>query len=182
MAKIKYIRVSTTHQNTDRQEQNSAEFDKVFIDKCSGKDTNRPEFQRMMEYIREGDVVYFESFSRISRSLSDLLHIFDEFKKKGVAFVSEKEDVRTDTACGKFMMHMLGAMAEYERTINAERREYGYKKALAAGTVGRPGAEVTPEFTAAVAAWKAGEITATEAIKRSGYGKTTFYKLVKGME
>ena len=181
MGKIKYIRVSTTHQNTDRQEQNSAEFDKVFIDKCSGKDTNRPDFQRMMEYVREGDVVYFESFSRISRSLSDLLRIFEEFDRKGVSFVSEKEGIRTDDTCGILVMQVLGAIAEYERRINADRREYGYKKALAEGTVGRPGAELTPAFTDAYNAWRAGEITATEAIKRSGYGKTTFYKLVKGM-
>ena len=82
MAKIKYIRVSTTHQNTDRQEQNTQDFDKVFIDKISGKNTNRPEFQKMMDYVREGDVVVFESFSRISRSLPDLLNILDTFDKK----------------------------------------------------------------------------------------------------
>ena len=57
MALIKYIRVSTQHQNTERQEQNAAEFDKVFIEKISGKDTNRPEFQKMMDYVREGDTV-----------------------------------------------------------------------------------------------------------------------------
>ena len=73
MAKIAYIRVSTTHQNFDRQTYAMPkDIDKVFEEKVSGKDvTNRPEFQKMLDYIREGDTVYFESFSRISRSLPD---------------------------------------------------------------------------------------------------------------
>ena len=182
MAKIKYIRVSTTHQNTERQEQNAGEFDKVFIDKASGKDTERPAFMEMMNYIREGDTVYFESFSRISRSLPDLLNILDEFERKGVAFVSEKEQISTEGATGRLVVAVLGAISAYEREINAERRAFGYNKALEKGIVGRPNAEATPEFIEAVKEWKAGKITATEAMKRCGYKKTTFYKLVKEME
>ena len=182
MAKIKYIRVSTTHQNTERQEQNAGDFDKVFIDKASGKNTERPEFLKMMEFIREGDTVYFESFSRISRSLPDLLNILDEFERKGVAFVSEKEQISTEGATGRLVVAVLGAISAYEREINAERRAFGYNKALEKGIVGRPNAEASPEFITAVKAWKAGEITATEAMKRCGYKKTTFYKLVKEME
>lgn len=182
MAKIKYIRVSTTHQNTERQEQNAKEFDKVFIDKASGKNTEREQFKAMMEYIREGDTVYFESFSRISRSLSDLLNILDEFEKKGVAFVSEKEQISTEGATGKLVVAVLGAISAYEREINAERREFGYKKALAENRVGRPKMEISKEFEEAYAEWKEGKITAVEAMKRSGVGKTTFYKLVKQIE
>lgn len=179
MAKIKYIRVSTTHQNTERQEQNAGEFDKVFIDKASGKNTERPEFMKMMDYIREGDTVYFESFSRISRSLPDLLNILDEFERKGVAFVSEKEQISTEGATGRLVVAVLGAISAYEREINAERRAFGYNKALEKGIVGRPNAEITPEFIKIVEEWRAGSISAVEAMKRSGYKKTTFYKLVK---
>ena len=94
MAKIAYIRVSITHQNTIRQEYAMPkDIDKVFDDKASGKDTDRPQFQAMLDYVREGDVVYFESFSRISRSLPDLLNTLDYFSKKGVAFVSLKEQI-----------------------------------------------------------------------------------------
>lgn len=181
MAKIKYIRVSTTHQNTERQEQNAGEFDKVFIDKASGKNTDRPEFQKMMDYVRDGDTVYFESFSRISRSLPDLLNILDAFEAKGVAFVSEKEQISTEGATGRLVVAVLGAISAYEREINAERREYGYRKALEKKIVGRPSAEATPEFLVAYNAWQAKEITGTEAIKRSGLGRTTFYKLAKEM-
>lgn len=182
MAKIKYIRVSTPHQNTRRQEENADTFDKVFIDRASGANMNRPEFNKMMDYIREGDKVYFESFSRISRSLPDLLNTLDTFEKKGVTFVSERENISTEGATGRLVVAVLGAISAYEREINAERREYGYKEALKKGIVGRPKAKPTLEFKNAEKAWRTGKISATEAIKRSGYGRTTFYKLVKAEE
>lgn len=180
MAKIAYIRVSTGHQRTERQEFAMPEgIDRTFTDKASGKDTEREQFKAMLNYVRDGDTVYFESFSRISRSLPDLLNILDTFNKKGVAWVSLKENIDTSGATGRLMVSILGAFAAYEREINAERREYGYRKALDAGRVGRPEAAVTEQFKAAVKAWRGGEITATEAIKRAGVGRTTFYKLIK---
>jgi len=180
MARIGYMRVSTTHQRTDRQEYAlPSDLDKVFTDHQSGKDTNRPGFQAMMDYIREGDVVYFESFSRISRSLPDLLKTLDTFAEKGVAWISIKENIDTSGATGKLIVSILGAVSCYEREINAERREYGYRRALEEGIVGRPSAEGTPAFYAAVKRWRAGEITATEAMRISGTKRTTFYKLVK---
>ena len=183
MAKVAYIRVSTTHQNTERQEYAMPDdIDKTFTDKASGKDTNRPEFQKMLDYIREGDTVYFESFSRISRSLPDLLQTLDTFNKKGVAFVSLKENIDTSGASGKLMVSILGAFAAYEREINAERREYPYRKAVEEGRVGRPKAEANDTLRSAIHEWKRGEITATEAMKRTGTKRTTFYKLVKQLE
>lgn len=85
MARIGYVRVSTVHQNTQRQEYAMpTDLDKVFTDKASGKNTDRPQFQAMLDYVREGDTVYFESFSRVSRSLPDLLNTLDYFAEKGV--------------------------------------------------------------------------------------------------
>ncbi len=179
MAKIAYLRVSTTHQDTGRQQYAMPDdIDKVFEDKASGKDTDRPQFQAMLDYIREGDVVYFESFSRISRSLPDLLKTLDYFNDKGVAFVSLKEQIDTSGATGKLIVSVLGAISAYEREINAERREFAYRKSYEEGRVGRPSIQPTVEFTKAVTAWKKGEITATEAIKRSGLSRTTFYKII----
>jgi len=84
MARIGYVRVSTVHQNTQRQEYAMpTDLDKVFTDKASGKNTDRPQFQAMLDYVREGDTVYFESFSRVSRSLPDLLNTLDYFAEKG---------------------------------------------------------------------------------------------------
>lgn len=179
--KIKYIRVSTTHQNTERQEANvaSEQFDKVYVDKQSGKDTNRPQFQEMMNFIREGDVVYFESFSRLSRSLPDLLNTLEAFEKKGVKWVSEKEQLNTEGAAGKLIVAVLGAIAQYEREVNKERREYGFEKAKSEGRVGRPAAEITPAFEEAYKEWQAGKITAVEAMKRAEMSKSVFYRKVK---
>ena len=183
MAKIAYLRVSTTHQNTTRQEYAMPnDIDKTFIDKASGKDTDRVEFKKMLDYIREGDIVYFESFSRVSRSLPDLLNTLDYFDKKGVAFVSLKENIDTSGATGKLIVSVLGAISAYEREINAERREFSYRKACEEDRVGRPAAEITPEFEAAYKEWKAGNITATEAIKRANVSRPTFYKLAKQVE
>lgn len=179
MAKIGYIRVSTQHQHTDRQEYTMPEVDKVFIDKASGKDTDRPQFKAMLDYVREGDTVYFESFSRISRSLPDLLNTLDYFNDKGVAFVSLKENISTEGATGKLIVSILGAISAYEREINAERREYGYQKAKEAGKVGRPKAQAGEAFYKAVEAWRSGEITAKEAMERAEMTRTTFYKIVR---
>ena len=180
MAKIAYIRVSTMHQRTDRQEYvMPSDIDKTFIEKASGKDTDRPEFQKMLDYIREGDIVYFESFSRISRSLPDLLNTLDYFSQKGVAFVSLKENIDTSGATGKLIVSVLGAISAYEREINKERRDFGYRKAYNEGRVGRPKAEATDAFRKAASAWRRGEITATAAMKQCGMKRTSFYKLVK---
>ena len=182
MAKIAYLRVSSSHQNFSRQEFSMpSDIDRTFEDKASGKDTDRPQFKAMLDYVREGDVVYFESFSRISRSLPDLLNTLDYFNKKGVAFVSLKEQIDTSGATGKLIVSVLGAISAYEREINAERREYAYRKSYEEGRVGRPKAQTNDKFYKAVDAWRKKEITATEAIKRAEMTRTTFYKLVKAV-
>ncbi len=181
--KVMYIRVSTTHQSTERQEYAMPEgIEKVYSEKISGKDTNRPELKKLIEYVREGDVVYFESFSRISRSLPDLLNILDTFDKKGVKWVSLKENIDTTGATGKLIVGILGAISAYEREINKERREYGYRKAQEEGRVGRPKSEVTEAFTEAYQEWKRGEITATKAMQKCNVPKATFYRMVKEYE
>lgn len=177
--KVKYIRVSTTHQNTARQEVNAEEFDKVYIDKQSGKDTARPELQKMLDFVREGDVVYFESFSRLSRSLPDLLATLDTLEQKGVKWVSEKEQISTEGASGRLIVAVLGAIAQYEREINKERRDYGFKQAKVEGRVGRPRAVITPAFVEAYKKWQAGEITAKQAMRDAGMSKSVFYRKVK---
>lgn len=183
MAKIAYLRVSTNHQKGGIERQDYAmpnDIDKTFIDEASGKNTtDRPAFKQMMEYVREGDIVYFESFSRISRSLPDLLNTLDYFGKNGIAFVSLKEQIDTSGATGKLIVSILGAINAYEREINAERREYNYRKAYEENRVGRPKATATDNFYSAVKEWRKGKITAVEAMKRAEMPKATFYKMVK---
>ena len=108
--KIGYIRISTTDQNIARQEllMEQLGVDEVYIDRMSGKNTNRPELQRMMEYVRRGDTVIVESISRFARNTRDLLELVEKLSAKGVEFVSKKEAIDTTTPTGKFMPILIG--------------------------------------------------------------------------
>ena len=126
-AKVGYIRVSTIEQNEARQTEalSSVGVDKIFMDKASGKDTNRPQHKQMLEYIREGDIVYVTELSRLGRSTSDLLNIITQMKARGVSFQSLKEKIDTDSPAGKLQLTMLAAIAEFERDMIHERQAEG---------------------------------------------------------
>ena len=121
---LAYIRVSTADQNPERQREalEKYQIDRWFEEKVSGKDTNRVELQSMLDYARDGDIVYVHDFSRLSRSVKDLLQVTDFLQSKGVQLVSIKENVDTGTATGKLMLTMIGAIAEFERTNLLERQ------------------------------------------------------------
>ncbi|HEX9063267.1 MAG TPA: recombinase family protein [Clostridia bacterium] len=185
MSKIAYIRVSTFEQNTERQEIALKEIgmDKYYIEKVSGKNTDRPEFKKMMEYIREGDTLYVESISRLARSTKDLLNIVEQLKIKKVDMVSLKENIDTHTPQGKFMLTIFGALAELERESILQRQKEGIQVAKANGKqFGRPLVSMPKDFENVYNEWKAGKITAVEAFKVLKLKKTTFYKLVKSYE
>lgn len=97
-------------------------MDEVYIDRISGKNTNRPELQKMMEYVRRGDTVIVESISRFARNTRDLLELVEQLSVKGVEFVSKKEAIDTTTPTGKFMLTVFGAVAELEREYILQRR------------------------------------------------------------
>ncbi len=103
--KIGYIRVSTQEQNTMRQEVIMQELcvDEIYIDRMSGKNTDRPELKKMLEYVRRGDIVIVESISRFARNTRDLLELVEKLTDKGVEFISRKEAIDT-TPTGKFML------------------------------------------------------------------------------
>ena len=100
--KIGYIRVSTQEQNTIRQEDlmTALGVDQIYIDRMSGKNTNRPELQSMMDFVRQGDTVVVESISRFARNTRDLLDLVEKLAEKGVKFVSKKEVIETNTSIG----------------------------------------------------------------------------------
>ena len=179
MARIKYIRVSTREQNTARQEIDANHYDKVYIEKQSGKDTNRPELQAMLEYIREGDVVEVESYSRLARNTQDLLSIVSEFDKKKVAFISQKEKIDTSTPHGRLMLTIFAGLAQFERECLLERQAEGIAIAKAQGRMGRPQIVPNSAFSAIMDDWKQGKIKAVEAMKKAGMTKATFYRKAK---
>jgi len=135
MATVGYIRVSTVDQNTDRQ-LDSYTLDKVFEDKCSGKDTKRPALQQLMEYVREGDTVVVHDISRMARNLEDLLSLVKMFNAKGVAVLFDKEKLSftgEDSPMQQLMLSMLGAVYQFERSMILERQREGIQQAKAAG-------------------------------------------------
>ena len=124
---IAYVRVSTTEQNEARQREalQAYNIDKWFIEKVSGKDTNRPQLISMLDFVREDDVVYIAEFSRLGRSAKDLLDIVENIEDKGASLISIKENFDTKTPAGKLQMTMFSAIAELERAIILERKREG---------------------------------------------------------
>mgnify|MGYP002298010710 CR=1 FL=1 len=179
--KIGYIRVSTQEQNTMRQEVLMQELgvDEVYIDRLSGKNTDRPELKKMMDYVRKGDTVIVESISRFARNTRDLLDLVEKLSEKGVEFVSKKEAIDTTTPTGKFMLTVFGAVAELEREYILQRQQEGIAIAKAEGKYrGRKPIERS-NFDAVEKLWRAGTISAAEAMRRLDMSRSTFYRKVR---
>ncbi|MGL4283504.1 MAG: recombinase family protein [Eubacterium aggregans] len=186
MERIGYIRVSTEEQNEARQEVIMEQLDasKVFIEKLSGKDTNRPQLKAMLDYVRKGDTVVVESYSRLARSTKDLLSIVDELSSKGVQFISQKENIDTTTPQGRLMLTIFAGLAQFERECMLERQLEGIAIAKAEGKYkGRQPIKVDMEqFGDVYQEWKAGAITARKAMETLGLKPNTFYRRVKEYE
>ena len=186
MAKVAYLRCSTQHQSTMRQEiQMPTDIDKTFIEKVSGKSIEgREQLKACMAYLREGDTLYVESISRFARNTKDLLTMVEDLNNRGVAFISLKEKIGTTTPQGKFVLTIWGAMAEMEREQILERQREGIEIAKQRGAYkGRQPIKVDEkQFEKVVKMWKDGEITAVEAMKRLDLKPNTFYRRVKAME
>ena len=181
---VGYIRVSTQEQNTIRQEVllESLGVEILFIDKASGKNAERPELIRMMEFVRQGDTIVVESSSRFARNTRDLLELVERLTAKGVDFVSKKESIDTSSPTGKFMLTVFGAVAELERAYILERQREGIAIAKEKGVYkGRPPKEL-PDFDRIVTLWQVGEITAVEAARRQQINPSTFYRKLKGVK
>ena len=135
MANIAYVRVSTVEQNEQRQIEalEKHNIDKWYTEKVSAKDMNRPELQKMLDYVRENDTIYVHDFSRLARSTKDLLDIIEFLNGKKVHLVSNKEQLDTSTPQGKLMITMIGAIAEFEREQILERQREGIAIAKRAG-------------------------------------------------
>lgn len=182
--KIGYVRVSTKEQNTARQEEimRSLGVDKVYSDRTSGKDVKRPDLQKMLEFVREGDSVIVESISRFARNTKDLLELTEQLSNKHVQFISQKENIDTDTPAGKFMLTIFGAVAELEREYIRQRQKEGIEIAKEQGKFkGRP-AKQLDTFDEIYQQWKSGNITATSASKQLNISRSTFYRKVTAYE
>ena len=130
-----YVRVSSIDQNTVRQ-LDGVQLDRVFTDKASGKDTNRPQLKAAMEYLRDGDVLVVHSMDRLARNIADLLHTVETLNTRGVVVEFVKESLTftgDDSAMSKLMLTIMGGVAEFERAMIRERQLEGIAKAKQAG-------------------------------------------------
>lgn len=179
--RILYARVSSTDQNTARQEAltEALSVDKTFVDKCSGKNTERTALKEMLAFVREGDVVVVESISRLARNTRDLLSIIDKFTELRVEFVSQKENIDTTTPTGKFILTVFGAIAELEREYILQRQAEGIAIAKANGVYkGRKPIDC-PDFDRVFEQVQSGIISATRGWELLGISKSSWYRRVR---
>ena len=181
--RIAYVRVSTVEQNEARQIEALEKYniDKWYIEKVSAKDTNRPELQKMLEYVREEDTVYIHDFSRLARSTKDLLEIVEYLTEKKVNLISNKENLDTSTPTGKLMLTMIGAINEFERQNLLERQKEGIAIAKKEGKYkGRAVKEINEnDFSKAYADYSNRKINKTQLAKQLNISRPTLDKLLK---
>ncbi|WP_133964627.1 recombinase family protein [Eubacterium limosum] len=184
--KVGYVRVSTAEQKTGRQERimDDLGVEKIFVDKLSRKNTQRPELKKMLEFVRAGDTVVVESYSRLARSTKDLLNLIDVLEEKGVIFISQKENIDTSTPQGRLMLTIFAGLAQFERECTLERQREGIAIAKAEGKYrGRKPIQVDEEkFKEVYDRWKVGKIKAVDAMAELELSKPTFYRKVKLFE
>lgn len=200
-----YIRVSSKEQNEDRQVitmmEKGVQERNIFIDKQTGKNTDRPEYQRLKSIVRKGDTVIFDSITRMSRSMNDIKKEYEWFINKGVSleFIKEPminydvDKVESDPvmrAIPEMILTLLAAFAEKERLDIRQRQAEGIEAARRKGKhLGRPRksyktlSDAERElFHAQYKRWKAGKQTAVQTMDNVGLKKTTFYKIVNEYE
>lgn|SRR5574344_748060 len=177
---IAYVRVSTEEQNESRQLEalQKHDIEKWFTEKVSGKNTNRPKLQEMIEFAREGDTIYIHDFSRLARSTKDLLDIVEQLNTKGVHLVSNKESIDTSTPQGKLMLTMIGAIYEFERTNMLERQREGIAIAKRKGTYkGRKATDI-PDFAKHYNRYINREISKSKLAAELNISRPTLDKLI----
>lgn len=183
--KVGYVRVSTAEQNPARQMElmKSLGVEKVYQEKRSGKNTDRPQFNEMLSFLRDGDTLYVESFSRLSRSTRDLLSTVATLTERGVNLVSDKESFDTSTPQGKFVLTVFAALSEFERESILERQREGIEIAKAEGKYkGRKPIPATDKFFTVAKAWADGKVALKDAIQESGMSSSTFFRKCKQYE
>lgn len=188
MANIGYVRVSSKDQNTGRQfavmEECGIKLDRTYEEHVSGKNiADRPQLLAMLDYIREGDIVYIESISRLARNTVDFLDIANRLKEKGVGLISLKESIDTSTPQGRFVTTLFAAFAELERDFIRERQREGIDLCLREGRpYGRPRRSFDDIWKENYRQWRARKITSKEFMFREHLSSSGFYARVHRYE
>lgn len=180
--RVAYIRVSAVDQNLESQKEllQKCSINKWFEEKISGKNTDRPQLQAMLEYVREGDTVYVKDLSRLARNTKDLLDIVEYLTNKGVALKSIKENIDTSSNFGKLMITFLAAIYEFERANLLERQRDGIAVAKLKGKYkGRKKVDKPANFSEIYQKWLNREIKSVTAIRELNISEYAFYKFVR---
>jgi len=176
---VGYRRVSSVLQNTERQ-LDGLKMDKVFEDKLSGKDTNRPQLQAMLEYVREHDTVLVHSLDRLGRNIDDLRALVKDMVGRGVTVKFVKENLcftsEENNHFSELMLNMLAAFAQFERSIIKERQKEGVQLAKAAGAYKGRKQEMTAERIAEIANRVAAGEPKAQIAKALGISRDTLYR------
>jgi len=176
-----YARVSTDAQNLDRQLDALERYgvDKIYNEKMTGTKRNRPELEKLLERMTEGDTVVIESLSRLGRSTKDLIDLMDIFQEKGIHLVSLKESIDTSTSTGTLLFTLMSAIAQFERDVIADRTKEGLKAARARGHCGGRPKVNDEQMKQAVKLYRTKAYTAKEIEKLTEVKKSTLYRYLK---
>lgn len=179
---IGYIRVSTVDQHTDRQLV-GLKLDRIFTDKASGKNTDRPQLSAMLAYVRDGDHVYVHSLDRLARDLIDLRRIVSElverditihFMAENLIFSSDKTSPMSD-----LLLSLLGAVAEFERALIRERQREGIAAAKARGVYRGRRPSLSPDQIAEVRQLASTGVPKAELARRYAVSRETIYQALR---
>ncbi len=177
--KIGYIRVSTIEQNTVRQ-LDGLQLDRIFTDKCSGKDTNRPQLAEMLKFIRDGDTLFVHSMDRLARNLDDLRKLVDKITNKNITVQFTKENLifskNDKNPIAKLMLSVMGAFAEFERSLSKERQMEGIAIAKKAGKYRGRSRCLTDEQVVEMRQMAADRYKKVDIAKKFGISRDTLYR------
>ena len=175
-----YARVSTEQQNLDRQLDMLQRYgvDYLYNEKMTGTKRNRPELEKLLERLTEGDTVVVESLSRLGRSTKDLIWLMETFNERGVNLVSLKESIDTTTSTGKLLFTLMSALAQFERDVLADRTREGLAAARARGRKGgRPPVD-REAVRKAVKLYRTKEDSLKEIEELTGVKRSTLYRKI----
>jgi len=182
--RIGYVRVSSLDQNPERQLEN-IQVDKTFIDKASGKDTQRPELEAMLSFVREGDTVVVHSMDRLARNLDDLRRLVQKLTKRGVRIEFEKEHLTftgEDSPIANLMLSVMGAFAEFERALIKERQREGVALAKQRGAYRGRKKALSPEKAAELQQRAAAGEQKAKLARDFGISRETLYQYLKTVD
>ena len=180
---VGYARVSTQDQNPDLQLDalKKAGCEKVYIEKASGAQRDRPELKAAIDYMRAGDTLVVWKLDRLARSIKQLIETIDGLEQRDIGFKSLTETIDTTTSGGRLIFHIFAGLAEFERSIIRERTKAGLASARARGRLGgRPKKLSETDIEAAKALLSNPKITVEQAAERLGVAPSTLYRHIPG--